>query len=986
MESPGRSVTVTTPGQTIQLPLVLRALGQVQDVVEANGGGVPNIPVRFVPLPNFSNSSVSPIEALTTATSNGTTVLSGPTGLVTATLPFGNYSVYALGYVGASLEAGMSSAAVFPGLPSEVNALALQPADTLSGSVQTPTLPANSTQVAVLVYGTGESEVTVWATSGHNYSVVLPVGSYTVLAVEGTTQPLSASYAALASTSLRYGTTLDLAPVPAVTSRFTVGATLVSGTFFPAAAATVSVSAGLGGPTVTTVAGTAGSAAFVLPATLPITAGSYCVAAASAGFSSVNDCSYSPSGLASLERVSLALNLVPVTLHVLGLPAATPVTIQLNATSVSATTQNLSGGPNFSFSTTPGSYSLSAEAVIGNGTVVYIPSQVLGTTIPLGATATALTLVVVPAVNSTGTLLLPAGATSSNATITLSSPLLNLTVTGSEFTTTGFRAAAGTYSAHATVAAAGANYTGLTNVTVSASGTITPAISIENLSVRVAGSLRTVNGTALPLNATVQFLGPGGARLFAQAQNGSFSIQLPVDTVFLVTANTTALVRGPNGDYYATYTTSPGTGCTTGGGSTTCVVPLVPHPDPVWLNGTLSSPGQPPPLAGTVRIVGPSPSTNLTVLAAPNGNFSLRVLPGVYSVYATAGGGANPLASLTQVVALPGAGASSILLSSTWNVLLNVNGPNGTASGIAPATVVLRGATGSQVVYDNVPLGTSVQLALPVGAYSVVANSSGSPGGISTVASALTSFSVVTGNVAVQVGLAYQFSQNVGATLVGPASATVIGGGTATFQFSIHDVGSLPVTVHPVGSPSFWKFAFSVGNVTLMPGPSGNTVTVEVTITVPVGTVVAHPSVILDLVTASGTPVGVVTPAPVLNVVGYFGLTMGASPALPPEISVAGALVPFYVTNVGNTYEFVRLSIVNQLHLTALGWNSEILSLSLKRVAAPVGAAAGANTSYYVNLTALGTVFLPPVPSRSPARWSTQAEGSRKRSRSTFRR
>ncbi|HTS32845.1 MAG TPA: carboxypeptidase regulatory-like domain-containing protein [Thermoplasmata archaeon] len=956
----GQTVTISTVGQTIQLPLELVPMSQVQYVVEANGGGVANIPVRFVPLPDFSNASLTPIGALQQATGNATTFVSGPTGLVTASLPVGNYSVYALGYVGSSLDSAVSSTAVFPGLPSELNVLALQPSAPLSGTVAVSGQAPSSTDAAVLVYAGGESEVTVWANASHAYSVVLPVGQYSVLAIDGSPSASSTTYAAIAPASLTYATTLNLAAVPALTSRFTVGATLPSGTFFPAAAATVSVSAGFNGPTISTLAGGNGTAAFVVPATLPITAGSYCVQAASAGFSSMSSCAYSPGGLASLRQVPLTLTPVPVTLKVLGLPSGTSVTINLSATSISATTVNLTGGPTFSFSTTPGAYTLSARAVIGNGTVIYIPSQVLSTTIPLGAAQTALTLVVVPAVNSTGTLTLPAGATASTAVVSLSSPLLNLTVNGSAFTSTGFRAAPGTYAAHATVSVGGENFTGLTNVTVSSSGRVTPAISVQTQAAVVQGTIRNLNGSALSLSPTVRFVGPQNATLYAQAVDGNFSISLPVGTLFQVTATATALVTGSFGEYFATYTTPPNTGCTSSGSPPVCVVPMVPHPDPVWLNGTLSSPGQPPPLAGTVSVVGPYPSTNQTILSASGGNFSLRVAPGVYSVYATAGGSAHPLAVLTRLVAVPGAPTASLVLTSTYTAILAVNGPNGTASGLAPATVILRAADSSQVEYTDVVLGSAVQVALPIGTYTVVANSSGTSHGLLTNATALTRFSVLAGNVAVNVSLAYQYSQSVSATLVGPQSAAVAGGGTATFQFTIRNVGNLPVTVHPVGSPSYWSFSFSVGNVTLTPGPGGNVVTVEVTIKVPVGTVVAHPLVVIDLDTGAGVPVGVVAPAPVVNVYGYLGLQMGPSPTLPSEVSLATALVPFYVTNNGNAFELVNLTIVNLLRLNALGWNAQLVTLPLKAVTGPVGADAGSNTSYYVNLTAMGPIFLPP--------------------------
>ncbi|EQD55169.1 Collagen-binding surface protein Cna-like, B region domain protein, partial [mine drainage metagenome] len=402
---PGQTVVVPAHGGTIRVPLVVQTGGQATVVVTASGSGTPGISVRFVPLPNFLNGTVSPVMAIQDADRNGTTAVTGPGGSATVTLPIGNYSVYALGYVGGSLESALGSVAVLPsGVSTGITPIALQPSALLSGTVANAGVGFNSSGAAVLVYGSGLSEVTAWTNLTRGYSVVLPLGTYSVLALDGPATGGATVYAALAQTTVRYPTTLNLAPFPSISTRFLVGTPLADGTFFPAAAATVSITAGLNGPGVTTLAGSDGTVATILPAQLPLSAGSYCVAVASAGFEPVTDCGYSPTGLTSLSHVDLAFTPVPVTLRVLGLPAGTSVTINLSATSASGTTHNLTGGPDFSFTTTPGQYTLSARAVIGNGTLVYIPSQILRTEIPLGAASSTLTLVVVPSVNATGAL------------------------------------------------------------------------------------------------------------------------------------------------------------------------------------------------------------------------------------------------------------------------------------------------------------------------------------------------------------------------------------------------------------------------------------------------------------------------------------------------------------------------------------------------------------------------------------------------------
>ena len=82
----------------------------------------------------------------------------------------------------------------------------------------------------------------------------------------------------------------------------------------------------------------------------------------------------------------------------------------------------------------------------------------------------------------------------------------------------------------------------------------------------------------------------------------------------------------------------------------------------------------------------------------------------------------------------------------------------------------------------------------------------------------------------------------------------------------------------------------------------------------------------IEAETYSGVVEGVVAPAPVIQVVPSFGLRMGPSLTGGIKVFTNSSLVPFYiVANTGNTFEAVSLQIVNQLRLTALGWNTQIL-------------------------------------------------------------
>ncbi|HXQ48257.1 MAG TPA: hypothetical protein VN842_00550, partial [Thermoplasmata archaeon] len=902
------------------------------------------------------NGTLSPLEALDRSTSNGTVIEANPDGVVTVTLPVGNYSVYALGYVGGSLESALTSVAAFPGLPSTLTPLRLGTTVRLSGAVAAVGPSTNSTQAAVLVYGGGFDEVSTWAASDGNYSLLLPVGNYTVLALEGSSATTTGISAALTSVVLQYPTVLPLQPVGAVATRFSVGSPLPNGALFPAVAASVSISAGPSGPSVPGLASSDGSVAFYLPSSVPLSSGGYCITAQSAGFVPSSVCGYTGNELASLSRVPMSLRLVSVVLSVTGLPAGTPVSVNFTALGAPATTHTFSGGPVFTFTTTPGPYTVSARAVIGKGTVIYLPSSLLNTTIPLGAYSSNLALRVVPGVNSTGTLELPSGGAAANVSVTLSSPIFNVTVNGTNFTH-GFYAAPATYSAHATETLAGVTYTNVTRVTVSASGTITPAVSLRVAGVSVTGKLITSAGNLVPLNTTITLTAPDGASLPALVENGSFTTSLPAHSAFLASAEGVVVTTGPNGSYFVTYATPSGVTCRTTSNATTCPIEVVPGINLVWLNGTLVAAGVPGLQPGIVRLVGPYPATTVTVLTSTNGSFSAELLPGAYSVYATGGGASELLADLTTAVALPTSAPIVLHLGPTWNANITVTGPNGSAATFGPATVVVRNVFGAQAVYTGVAARpwAPLLLSLPLGTYTVSAFATGAPYGVSANASGTAHMTISAGNVALALPLAYTYSYRATGTLIGSPGQTLNAGGKVTYQFSVRNAGDAPITVHPVGSPSYWTFNFSFANATLSPG---NSLTAEVTIHVPAGTVVLHPPVLIELELGNGTVVGSVAPSPDLNIIGYYGVGIGMPPSAAPTVSTAKALLPFYLIDTGNVFEDVHLTIVDQARLASLGWNVNIRALN-HTLGGPVGLSPGVNSTAEVNLTAVGPVFVP---------------------------
>jgi len=116
--------------------------------------------------------------------------------------------------------------------------------------------------------------------------------------------------------------------------------------------------------------------------------------------------------------------------------------------------------------------------------------------------------------------------------------------------------------------------------------------------------------------------------------------------------------------------------------------------------------------------------------------------------------------------------------------------------------------------------------------------------------------------------------------------------------------------------------------------------------------------VTIEFAEANGTVVGSVSPAPTVNVVGYYGVGIGPS-TLPTRVGLSTAVVPFYVDNTGNVPETVLITIADSARLAGLGWSSNLTSGTtpgqLMR-----SIAAGDNLSLTVNLTATSSVFVPP--------------------------
>jgi dolichyl-diphosphooligosaccharide--protein glycosyltransferase len=954
ISSPQLQVSIPSTGGTAEVNLTLAVCGTAEVAVEARGVALPNATITFTPVPWLASTSLSPVGSLVAAATNTTFASTNSFGVGAVTLPVGIYTVAATARVAAVLYTALGTVNVTGPGATVTLLLNLTPARTVS--VYVPGLVTTQTRTAVLAYAAGGPEVFGWAGANDSAVFELPDGSYSFLAVRGVLTAGAASTAGLAVANLTGPRTLSVPVGASVGVRFTVGTPAAGGKVFPAGNATVVLSAGPGGPVLRATADAAGAVGFLLPSGLLGAAGGYCLGASAFGFASATTCGLSLSELANLSTFDLAVNPVPVSLQVVGLPAKTSVTVNVTGETVGAVDLTLTGGPSFTFALPPGTYGVGARAEIGHGTTVYLPASLLNTTIPLGATYSNLTLVVVPEINASGKLTVPAGLTVADATVSLASPILNLTVGGTAYTKL-FRATPGVYTATVTATEDRTTYASVTRVTLNANGTVEPPLVLAQQGLSATVDLLAPSGSLLSVNTTVTLVTPGGLTIVESSIAGSVSATVPLGT-YGVEANFTTLTSGRNGTYFTDWTTSPSATCTFTTTTSLCSVTMVGTPVVVDVRGALVPAGGRSPVAGTVQLVGPYPSTNVTVVPAVDGTFSVALSPGAYDLYAVST--ATPyLAALGKLLALPTTVQTvTIPLGATWTDALHLTVEGSSGVTVGPANVSVRDVFGDVTRFTDLSVGTVLDLALPPGTYGMSADASGSRNGVPGTASGSVTVSMAAGNAVTELDLSVPLAATVSATLAGPGSVSVAAGRPVTFDFQVHASGNVPVTFYPVGSPSGWDFAFSFGNVTLTPGAN---LSGEVRVTVPAGTAVDHAPVNIVFDLANGTEAGAVSPAPVVNVLAYYGLSAGTSSGSPPEVGSDQAILPFYVVDSGNTAETVQLSVVDAARLASYGWTTSFTSTSAQPHPGLFSLSAGQNLSVSLNLSAAtASVQLPP--------------------------
>jgi len=909
------AVALNQTVKTVKQNLTLIPVVPIDFEVETAGAPVPGFVVRMTPIRDtsglVSGQSPRPSDALVFTTDS--------TGYVHANLPAGNYSIYGYGPVGSTFLAGFESA-YLPSTGSRIPIVPLQlsTAASLSGQSILPagvlSTAVSATQVAL--YDSAGNELTFFANATGAWSVMAPVGNYSIQALAVGISPSATNYSAVGSVDLSHAASISLPLTSAFRFATTVGALVAPGaTFYPAAATQVRLTVNPVGATISALTDANGTTSFQLPTAQPATR--YCLAVQSNSYGSYQSCGLSVGQLSGLTRVIVPLTNDTLAVTVSGLPAG--ASLRLNATSLGrpAESRSVTGGASFSVSLSPGNYQLTAWAPPPSGTGVYLPPQSVNLTLPLGGITVDLGIQLFRQVTTKGTLSLPAGVSAASVHLKVYAPPFNFSVNGTTFES-GFLLAPGTYSVYGSAVVAGVNYSSLSQLTVNATGVATPVVTLGG-GVPLSATLVGPGGGLINLTAPVYWTGPDGSQLYSVAVDGVVSLTLPGGATYTPQLNVT-LATMPNGILrYATYSVVPGTACVVGLKASVCSIPLAVSYRAAGLSGQFYWNGGPLTISGTVRLMGPYPSTNITVVTTTTGGFTAAVLPGVYVLYATAGSGAGVVASLLQVtVPFPSTNVT-VNLSPAWTDTLALLPPSGSTAS-PTGNITWTDAAGISWTASGIPLGVAQAWALPQGVWEASANGTVSTYGRPVLALANATVSLLTGNQATNLVLSPQYIPAVTLATRTPNAATVPDGGSATFSFTVQNTGNVPVTIRFYGDPAAWNFTFSPATMTLGVGPGNSTGGGTVLVKVPYGTATNHAPVVLGAVLVSNPTkiVGTALPAPIVSIVPVPSISV--TRGIPPSVTLTSATVSFAVLNNGNTPYTAQVLVVNLAQLEQLGW------------------------------------------------------------------
>ncbi len=910
------SLSTAHPGTNLTETLTVEVPVTVTLSVDYRGFPLPNVPVRFTPLGTVSNS--------TSSANQSYLFFSNGAGTITAQVPEGNWSVYALAALNGTYVAGMGNLLLPSGPgPGYSGSLSLLPAGLLSGSTYLAGTPAPEGGVTLLIQSAQGAVLPAYSNASGRYQLYLPAGSYTFLASYPGTSPLSK----VALGGVTVGTaplTLNLNLGSGFSFVPQVGYLNATGTFSVLPGARVNVTA-QPASLLQLLTGGAGN----LTVRLPLGNVTYSLTVSAPGFLPFLRSGLSPSALSGISRVILTPAPVPVSVYGPGLPAGSSPP-QFNVTDLRGGGLTVVGRGNpANFSLAPGSYLINGYA-LGPNRTVYRPLAGVPLTVPLGSSRIQVTAYLYPQRTYVGNL---TGTSLSNFSLNQASVKVygapgNLTFPGAQFRTS-ILAPPGNYTVWATAQGPGGSYAFFGNVSFLSNGTLSP----RQLNLTRAGtltvSLQTLAGTAVDrtLPVTVQGLSGGSVSLNTTG-SGGLTLLLPPGTYRFRVAATAPWPASPPSENY-TFATSGNVTCALGaaGEDSPCLVPVSATlaATPVDLGFRVGSGA--PAGSGTLWVapVGPNGSSPQRYAVTSPG-IRLSLVPGTYHLYGVLDAAGVPLAGFGNLTVpySPVPVVATLSFRPGWSQVLSLSSPSSLPTPSAVNVTVTGTGTGGAFALGTYPWGSPVTLALPSGSYSVGLLAVVAPYGPSVNLTRTLSLTVMSSNGAQSASLAPDYHPSASLTALGPSSIPAIAGTGVSVALVVRNTGNQVLNLTLNGTPSNWAIRFSPGNFTLVPGGSQ---AVGAEVLVPRNALSTHAPVLLSLYSRPLTNVSLAQYTVPLALSPVYGVTGGEQPAS-VTISSTSIFLPFFVGGAGNTPSTISLSVANGAVLYQDGWNYQVTTSS----------------------------------------------------------
>jgi hypothetical protein len=325
--------------------------------------------------------------------------------------------------------------------------------------------------------------------------------------------------------------------------------------------------------------------------------------------------------------------------------------------------------------------------------------------------------------------------------------------------------------------------------------------------------------------------------------------------------------------------------------------------------------------SGTLRLVPVGGNASSEVTAPISGGyFSLYLLPGAYTVYATTDDNGAPAANVTQLsIPYSGSGVNETLHMDTgWYTTLTLAIPSGVTPSMAGQLNITALNTSENFYLSGLPFGTPFSVILPTGHWGIKAYSFTYPYGKKVVLQSQQNLTLENANAALYVPLQAIWVKTATMAITGPTSSSGMDNGNVSFSFTVNNTGNSPELIHFKGAPVTWNFTFFPSNATLYPTEGRGAVSVDVRVHIPNGTLVTQGQATFEAL-LNGSTVPVASASVTVNIAPIHAITIRSTPSK-DVVGNHSISIGFTMSASGNSVENATLSLLNGGYLEQLGW------------------------------------------------------------------